>query len=208
MPSQAYLLQNAHVIRVAASPRNLKPAVLLSSGSPIYSPSMLDFDQTMLLPTLPLSISSSDILGHSTEQSKDHSNHVYYRQQHTVQIIQLVEGPPPTPRHISSVINDSSASSTSSDAYSSEYSESCPSQEDEESVCSSYCSSDSPSEQPDLPHCEEGSSSSKPESSSESYTLRMKRIMAWRENFSTHLSATLSGKCSPHAVPEYLTHAW
>lgn len=55
-------------------------------------------------------------------------------------------------------------------------------EEEEEEVCESYCSSEE-EEIPQDPRT----------SSTDTYSLRMKRILAWRENFSAHLSATLSG---------------
>jgi hypothetical protein len=145
---------------------------------------MLDYQYRMLVPLS--ASSSSDALLHD-DQNKFPSGQIFLRQQHTVQIIQLVEGPPPPPRRISSVINDSDASSS---FYSSEYSESSASDEDEESACSSYCSSDE-----DLvsPQCND-SSAPVPQSYSETHSIRMKRILAWRENFSTHLTDSLSGK--------------
>ncbi len=108
-------------------------------------------------------------------QDKYDDNVVYVQQPHTVQIIQLVEGPPP-PRHLASVIT-----SSSSYASSSVYSESDDEEMEDEEVCESYCSS------------EEEEIQDPRTSSTDTYSLRMKRILAWRENFSAHLSATLSG---------------
>ncbi|KAF5383804.1 hypothetical protein D9615_003817 [Tricholomella constricta] len=116
---------------------------------------------------VPHSVSSSD--AHAHDDHKFSTGHLYLRQQHTVQIIQLVEGPPPPPRKISSV----SYSSSSSDS-------------DDESAGSSYCSSDLPPEQ-----SEEQSTTLRSELPSETYSTT-KRILAWRENFSSHLSATAS----------------
>lgn len=142
---------------------------------------MLVFNQRMLVP---LSVSSSDAL--SQDDNKFSSGHLFLRQQHTVQIIQLVEGPPPPPRNITSVINESYASSS---AYSSDYS-SIDEDEEEEEACSSYCSSDL---QPDSPPCDDESDAApRPELSTETYSST-KRILAWRENFSSHFSATFSG---------------
>ncbi|TFK39541.1 hypothetical protein BDQ12DRAFT_603704 [Crucibulum laeve] len=123
-------------------------------------------------------------------QDKVASSHLYLRQPHTVQIIQLVEGPPPPPRRMGSVIEDSSASSSSSCDYSSEYSESAVSDE-EESVCSSYCSSASPEEELEFPSKLDSSALST-EAASDTFNVRMKRILVWRENFDADLSATLS----------------
>lgn len=149
---------------------------------------------------MPLSASSSsDALIHDDKHQFPGSQ-IFLRQQHTVQIIQLVEGPPPPPRRITSVIGDGQASSSSSYASSSEYSSSSASdeeedddEEDEESACSSYCSSDLPPEQLSSPHYDD-SSAPRSDPFSETHSIRMKRILAWRENFSTHLTDTLSGK--------------
>jgi len=118
--------------------------------------------------------------------AKLNATHLYCHQQHTVQIIQLVEGPPP-PRRI--LDTNSYYSSSSSDYSSSE-------EEDDEEDCSSYCSSEEEAEvQPPQPHPK--SISLDISSSSETYSIRMKRILAWRENFSAHMSATLSGMYDP-----------
>lgn len=143
-----------------------------------------------VVPSMSMSLGSSDHL--TFHHDKVHSDHLCFGQPYTVQIIQLVEGPPPPPRRITaSVIDDSSASS-----YSSEYSDSSSfvsdeDDEEEESVCSSYCSSDD--ELPlELPQSEESTVLLPAESSTESYSIRMKRILAWRENFSAALSTTLT----------------
>lgn len=118
------------------------------------------------------------------------SPHLYYRQPHTVQIIQLVECDAPPPR-LGSPINDSSASSSSSNDDSSTDSL----EDDEESACSSYCSSDLPPEETDAAESEL-KQTYRAEASTETYSIRMKRILAWRENFSAQLSATLYGVSS------------
>ncbi|KAF8074631.1 hypothetical protein FPV67DRAFT_589787 [Lyophyllum atratum] len=139
---------------------------------------MLEFPRMLV----PLSASSSDAHSHDHKFS---TGQLYVRQQHTVQIIQLVEGPPPAPRNITSVINDSYASTSA-------YSSSCSSSSsDEESACSSYCSSDLPPEQTDSPLVDQESGALQPELSTETYSTT-KRILAWRQNFSAHLSATAS----------------
>ncbi|KAJ3718684.1 hypothetical protein C8R42DRAFT_697251 [Lentinula raphanica] len=105
---------------------------------------------------------------------KFNATHLYYKP-HAVQIIQLVECSPP-PQTLSP---DSFASSSS--GASSSY---C-SDEEEESECSSYCSSEEDiieQNSPDWVH---------DQSSSDTYNLRMKRILAWREDFSSHLSTTM-----------------
>ncbi|KAG5653313.1 hypothetical protein H0H81_001184 [Sphagnurus paluster] len=132
---------------------------------------------------VPLSVSSSDV--HNHDDPKFSTGHLYLRQPHTVQIIQLVEGPPPPPRKITSVINASTS------AYSSSYSSSSTSSEDDESLCSSYCSSDLPPEQSDSPLGDQESTALHSELPHETYSTT-KRILAWRENFSAHLSTTAS----------------
>lgn len=119
---------------------------------------------------------------HYIPQHKYDDNIVYLQQPHAVQIIQLVEGPPPPPRNLASVIN-SESSYVSSSAYSDSWDDGGDDAEEEpEEVCESYCSS------------EEEDTQDQRTSPTDTYSLRMKRILAWRENFSTHLSATLSGE--------------
>jgi len=142
----------------------------------------------MIVPNMPLSDASSDILLRSLPQQKFSPGHVYLRQQHTVQVIELVEGPPPPPRRITSVINESSVAASSSCDDSSEDSASLST---EEPSCSSYCSSDIPSEHLESPQSHE---QTRAESSTETYSVRMKRILAWRENFSSSIGATFSGR--------------
>jgi len=148
---------------------------------------------------VPFSVSSSDALSHDDRKYPSNPHHLYLRQQHTVQIIQLVEGPPPPPRNITSVINDSGASSS---FYSSDYSSSSEDEsEDEEEAGSSYCSSDLPPEQPDMQSesdaCLAGSSGTT--LPTETYSA-FQRILSWRENFSTHLSST-AAESSPMSFP-------
>ncbi|KAF8998121.1 hypothetical protein BDQ17DRAFT_1391777 [Cyathus striatus] len=153
---------------------------------------------------MPLSVaSSSDFIHHhhhhhqqSHQELKQplspiSSNQLYLRQPHTLQVIQLVECSPP-PRRIGSAIESSSASSSSSCDYSEEYSESAPSEEEEE-VCTSYCSSDEEEE------CEDASAL-RPEYNSDTYSVRMKRILAWRENFSAHMGASFSEPILPSSL--------
>jgi hypothetical protein len=112
------------------------------------------------------------------DQPKVNHGHLYLR---TLEIIQLVEGPPPPPR-IASV-----PFSSSSD-YDSEPSSS--SDDESESLCSSYCSSDIPLEQLDsetsqAQHSADGSDP-------ETFSIRMKRILAWRENFAATMGTASS----------------
>ncbi|KIJ97659.1 hypothetical protein K443DRAFT_105269 [Laccaria amethystina LaAM-08-1] len=151
----------------------------------------------MIVPNMPLSDASSDILLRSLPQHQKFSpGHVYLRQQHTVQVIELVEGPPPPPRRITSVINDSSVAASSSCDDSSEASLST-----EEPSCSSYCSSDIPSEHLESPQPHE---QTRAESSTETYSVRMKRILAWRENFSSSIGATFSEPHLPSSLKRKL----
>ncbi|KAI0761802.1 hypothetical protein BD413DRAFT_485377 [Trametes elegans] len=101
------------------------------------------------------------------------TGHLYLHQQHTVEVIQLIEVPAPPPR---------STPCTSSLASSSFYSSSCSSDEDseqDESVGSSYCSSD------------EESSDASPEAPvyDDTYKTRLNRVLAWREGFSKTVDA-------------------
>ncbi|KAK0207690.1 hypothetical protein IW262DRAFT_525685 [Armillaria fumosa] len=137
---------------------------------------MFDFARTMLA-----SSSHNELAVLDDVNSK---SRLYCRQQYSVQIIQLVEGPPP-PRQ--AVTDDSYTSSSSSyaSASDSEGSSICD-DGDEESIGSSYCSSD------------EGASSrelSEPghERSGSPGAIRMKRILAWRANFSTNYRTTMAG---------------
>ncbi|KAG5341543.1 hypothetical protein E4T56_gene3190 [Termitomyces sp. T112] len=143
---------------------------------------------------VPFSLSASDAQSHTSVDNKYPSQHLLLRQPYTVQIIQLVEGPPPPPRiKISSAIGDTS----SEHYYSSSYSSSAEDNNaDNESACSSYCSSDIPPEQ-------SGSQLEKPsnslELSRETFSVT-KRILAWRENFSAHMSATASEVSLPSTL--------
>ncbi|KAE9405279.1 hypothetical protein BT96DRAFT_347519 [Gymnopus androsaceus JB14] len=138
---------------------------------------MLDLPQTMTLFS-PSSFQSIDVV--DDVDAKFNATHLYYHKPDTVQIIQLVECPPP-PRRIISAESSYTSSSWASSSYCSE--------EADESECSSYCSSVEPvvqdsSEPEPIPY--------EPAASSEAYNIRMKRILAWREDFSSHLSTTLS----------------
>ncbi|KIM38300.1 hypothetical protein M413DRAFT_30153 [Hebeloma cylindrosporum] len=123
------------------------------------------------------------------EQNKGSNGNLYLYQPHTV--IQLVEVSPPPPRRISSVINSSSAasssySSSSSSASSASEGDDIEDQEEEqESACSSYCSSDFPPEaaldaSASTP-ITQNPLASVPQSQSDSFSRRMKRILVWRE---------------------------
>ncbi|KIM51737.1 hypothetical protein SCLCIDRAFT_142630 [Scleroderma citrinum Foug A] len=88
--------------------------------------------------------------------------HLYVRQQHA--IIQLVEGPPPSPRDITSVVQ-SSASAHSS----------YPSTSDSEEDCTSYCSS--------VMTPDESTNDYAPVPYDNSFYSRMKRVYEWRNGF-------------------------
>ncbi|RPD64475.1 hypothetical protein L227DRAFT_608132 [Lentinus tigrinus ALCF2SS1-6] len=99
---------------------------------------------------------------------KDHPQptHLYLHQQRTVEVIQLIEVPPPPPRshpYTSTLDSDSFASSSceSSDDDS----------EEDESVCSSYCSS------------EENLVVDQPPTYDDTYKTRLNRVLAWRDGF-------------------------
>lgn len=112
------------------------------------------------------------------------------QQRYTVQIIQLVECQPP-PRRIS-IDNPSFASSSS--CHSSPESTSSSSI-DEESLCSSYCSSD------------DGAGVSPPLKDEVMEDARMvTRILAWRQNFSSHLP-TVAGTYALHTLLRSLPHS-
>ncbi|KAJ3893875.1 hypothetical protein GG344DRAFT_74580 [Lentinula edodes] len=133
---------------------------------------MLDFPQSVAM-FAPSSLHNVDVV--DDVDRKFNATHLYYKP-HAVQIIQLVECSPPA-----RILSPESFASSSSGASSSYCSE-------EESECSSYCSSVEPlagKSSPAFVHDE-------PSSLSETYNIRMKRILAWREDFSSHLSTTMS----------------
>lgn len=119
------------------------------------------------------------------EQNKVSNGNLYLYQPHTV--IELVEVAPPPPRRISSVINSSSAassfySSSSSSASSFDEGEDIEDQDEEqESVCSSYCSSDFPPVVLDAPTSPVTQNPLVSAPQSDSFSRRMKRILVWRE---------------------------
>ncbi|KAJ3993305.1 hypothetical protein F5050DRAFT_1577907 [Lentinula boryana] len=131
---------------------------------------MLNLPQSVFAP----SFNSVDAV--DAVDRKFNATHLYYKP-HTVQIIQLVECSPP-PR----ILSPESFTSSSSGASSSYCSE-----DEEESECSSYCSSVEDLAEQSSP----GFVHDEPSSLSETYNLRMKRILAWREDFSSHLSTTM-----------------
>ncbi|KAI6101125.1 hypothetical protein EDD16DRAFT_1694731 [Pisolithus croceorrhizus] len=95
--------------------------------------------------------------------SKVPSGHLYVREPHAIQIIQLVEASPPPPRNISSVIQSASAGS------------SYPStSESDEEECSSYCSS--------VVTPDESCKDREPAPwADDTYSIRMKRVHLWRD---------------------------
>ena len=120
------------------------------------------------------------------DQSKADLGHLYCRQQYAVEIIQLVEVPPPSRRFASSSVDPSSGASSSSSWYSSE-SESDHTSDDEgtEFVGRSYCSSDTPEEMDS-----EDDVISHPD---ETYDTRVTRVHAWRDNFVKDMGSIPSG---------------
>ncbi|KAJ3905928.1 hypothetical protein F5879DRAFT_695949 [Lentinula edodes] len=147
---------------------------------------MLDFPQSVAM-FAPSSLHTVDVV--DDVDRKFNATHLYYKP-HAVQIIQLVECSPPA--RILSPESFASSSGASS-SYCSE----------EESECSSYCSSVEPLAEKSSPafvHDE-------PSSLSETYNIRMKRILAWREDFSSHLSTTMSGESGTvHSWVEHEAH--
>jgi len=138
----------------------------------------------MLGPALaPLAIVAPPHLMLSDHESNDDklTPHFYF-QQHTVQIIQLVEGQPPSPRRITSILSSSTSGtpSSSSSPYSSSDADSSQSDDESDPICSSYCSSDVPPHEPPSEH--DRYHVALPD---ETYSVRMKRIFAWRDHFST-----------------------
>lgn len=90
-----------------------------------------------------------------------HPNHLVVCEPHAIQIIQLVEGPPPPRRPISSFQSSS---------------DSCPSDSESDEDCSSYCSSivtpdDADPERAPIPWADD------------TYSLRIQRVHAWRDGF-------------------------
>ncbi|KAI6001314.1 hypothetical protein EDD15DRAFT_2158585 [Pisolithus albus] len=112
--------------------------------------------------------------------SKVSPGHLYVREPNAIQIIQLVEGPPPAPRNISSVIQSASAGCS--------YPSTSESGEEE---CSSYCSSvvtpyESCKDHEPVPWTDD------------TYDTRMKRVHLWRD-------AVTKGTLSPCLCPRSLT---
>ncbi|ESK93190.1 hypothetical protein Moror_14650 [Moniliophthora roreri MCA 2997] len=117
--------------------------------------------------------------------SKVNSTDLY---RHTVQIIELVECPAP-PRRIFN--NDTCYASTS--YVSSSYTSSASEDDNEEEVeCSSYCSSEEDLEASPQPLYDEDTTTSTTTYGYDIYSLRMKRILSWRKNFSAQMGSTLS----------------
>lgn len=136
---------------------------------PLLSPLMLDqYNPIMLHPSNSHS-SIGVIPPHMFDPYNEKVNpgHLYVRQPHAIQIIQLVEGPPP-PRRISSATQSSSASFSSGSSY--------PSTSDsEEDDCSSYCSSY-------VTHPDPSQDREPVAWTDDTYHVRMKRIHDWRDN--------------------------
>lgn len=136
-------------------------------------------------PSLPPSYPAS-----SSFMNKDaQPTHLYLHQQPTVEIIQLIEVPPPPPRShpYTSTIASSSFASSSCDSSDND-------SEEDESVCSSYCSSEEDLDADQAPTYDD------------TYKTRLHRVLAWRDGFAKAAamvdpddenSVTLAGS-SPH----------
>lgn len=120
--------------------------------------------------------------------------HLYCHKQYAVEIIQLIEVPPPSRRFPSSPIDPSSiASSSSCCSYSDSESDYTSDYDDDaESVGPSYCSSDNPGGIND-----EQEEISTPD---ETYDTRVIRVHAWRESFAKAMSLIPS---SASCLPQY-----
>ena len=128
--------------------------------------------------------------------------HFYVRQPHCLQIIQLEEAdalPPPPPQAHKAISSSSFASSSyysssyySESAVSGAYSdEDAEDDEEEEEMGSSYCSSDE-EEDDEVPGSVQ---------SPETYALRMKRILAWREHFDAASALLVLGALPYFSIP-------
>ena len=97
---------------------------------------------------------------------------LYLHQQRTVEVIQLIEVPPPPPRShpYTSTIASSSFASSSCDS-------SDDDSEDDESVCSSYCSSEEDLDAERAPYYDD------------TYKTRLNRVLAWRDGFTKATAA-------------------
>ncbi|KAI6139668.1 hypothetical protein BKA82DRAFT_1007401 [Pisolithus tinctorius] len=146
---------------------------------------MLDISQPRMLhpSSSPSSLGPSPLHDMLALDSKVPSGHLYVREPHAIQIIQLVEASPPPPHNISSVIQSTSAGS------------SYPStSESEEEECSSYCSSvvtpdDSSQDREPIPWTDD------------TYDVRMKRVHLWRDSVtdaSSSCSSPLKRKLNLH----------
>ncbi|TFK90834.1 hypothetical protein K466DRAFT_484048 [Polyporus arcularius HHB13444] len=112
--------------------------------------------------------------------------HLYLHQQRTVEVIQLIEVPPPPPRSHPYTSTLDSASFASSSCESSD-----DDSEDDDSVCSSYCSS------------EENLDAHQAPTYDDTYKTRLNRVLAWRDGFAKATAqllyeddAVLPGSCS------------
>jgi len=147
---------------------------------------MLDFAHR------PAAISFTDVASSLVPADDKYSQgHLFVRQPCSLQIIQLVEEDAPPPRE------PISASMAASSYWSSEYSSSActdDEDEDEDEDCSSYCSSDLSMEHADDPAQQSAGADSPAPVATD---VRMKRILAWREDFYAQAGASLSGASLP-----------
>lgn len=128
----------------------------------------------------------------SNDQTKVDPDQLYFRPQRTVEIIQLIEVSPPTPRCLSPIDSSSIASSSSSE-YSSESEYDYPSDNEDETICSSYCSSDALAQMDSL-RCDD-EEASKPD---ETYDIRIIRVHAWRDTFAKAMNPLPYGRLALH----------
>lgn len=133
--------------------------------------------------------------------------HLYVHQRHTVEIIQLTEVAAPAPsRFPGSPVDSSSLASSSSSCFSTdEESESeYPTDEEPESICSSYCSSDDP--EPNAASLRDDADASKyrPDAA---YDTRVTRVQAWRTRSASDMAFTVPGTYFLALFLDFITHS-
>ncbi|KAI8985621.1 hypothetical protein BD414DRAFT_515402 [Trametes punicea] len=113
--------------------------------------------------------------------------HLYLHQQRTVEVIQLIEVPPPPPRSHPYASSLASSSLVSSSCHSSDAD---ADSDEDESLCSSYCSSDDDSDAPQAPVYDD------------TFKTRLDRVLAWREGFAKAFDdvESLPGSSPSHPV--------
>lgn len=152
---------------------------------------------SMFNPSHPLAIAQPTI---PFDPKSNTPGPVYLRQHRTIELIELIEVPPPTTLpHQPSTITSSEASSSSSSSYSDSYDSSEFDSDEDEDAGSSYCSSDEEDmAQRDMPFYDD------------TYRTRLGRVLAWRDSFITnHSSKELSPANSQFpffSIPICATH--